>query len=69
MNMILLKDLSSDRLDAVIMTQTTTADEIQKIIDEVKGNKIDWEVDDVYDVLPGDCQIYTADFSSETIYW
>ena len=68
MNMILLKDLSSDRVDAVIMTQTTTADEIQRIIDEVKADKPEWEVDDVYDVLPGDCQIYTADFE-ETVYW
>lgn len=53
MNVIVLKDVSLDMVDAVIVSEQTTKDDVQRIIDKTKSRN-------VYDVekeLPNDCQI------------
>lgn len=53
MNVIILKDMSLDMVDAVIVSEQTTREDIQKIIDKTRSRN-------VYDVekeLPNDCQI------------
>lgn len=53
MNVIVLKDMSLDMVDAVIVSEQTTREDIQKIIDKTKSRN-------VYDIereLPDDCKI------------
>lgn len=58
---IMLKDVETLDTDAVIITKTTTADEIQDIIDTVKTElEGEWQFDDIADRLPDDCEIHTV---------
>jgi len=68
-NIILLKSLSNDDVNVIIISETTSGDDIQKIIDEVKAENEEWQCDDVLDRLPDDCKAYTTWGCTETIYW
>lgn len=60
-----LRDSSSSNVDAVILTHTTSKEDIEDIIEEVKDK---WEEDDDADSLleliekelPDDCEVYAA---------
>lgn len=60
-----LRDSTSSNVDAVILAHTTSKEDIQDIIDEVKDK---WEEDDYPDdlygliekALPDDCEVYAA---------
>jgi len=60
-----LRDSSSSNVDAVILTHTTSKEDIEDIIEEVKGK---WEEDGDADSLleliekelPDDCEVYAA---------
>lgn len=56
MNIILLKDIEDGNVDAIIKTKTTTAEEIQNIIDKVKSEVEDWTDEDIFNALPEDCK-------------
>ena len=53
MNIIVLKDMSLDMVDAVIVSEKTTKDDVQRIIDKTKSRN----VYDIENLLPNDCQI------------
>lgn len=56
----LLKDLTEDCVDAVIVSQTTTSKEIEDCIQHAKEIKdMDWQFEDLLEALPSDCEITT----------
>lgn len=56
---ILLKDLSENEVDAVIITEKTNAGEIEKIISNVKNEYPgEWTDEDIMEALPSDCEFY-----------
>lgn len=60
-----LRDSSSNDVDAIILTHTTSKEDIEDIVEEVKDK---WEEDDDADslleliekALPDDCEVYAA---------
>lgn len=56
---ILLKDLSENEVDAIILTKETTSEKVEEIISEIK-NKYpgEWTDEDIIDALPSDCEFY-----------
>jgi len=55
---ILLQDKDDDyKVDAVIITESTTDGEVRRIIGEVKNNS-DWDIMDIINKLPNDCKVY-----------
>lgn len=55
---ILLQDEDDDyKVDAVIITESTTDGEVRRIIGEVKNNS-DWDIMDIINKLPSDCKVY-----------
>ena len=68
-NIILLKSLSDDDVNAIIISETTSGDDIQKIIDEVKAENEEWQCDDILNRLPCDCKVYVTWGCTETVYW
>ena len=68
MAVFLLKDLADDSVDAVILSVTSSQEEIENAIREVK--QIDgytWE--DIYDALPSDCTVYDKWSNLKQIYY
>lgn len=59
MNIILLRDMVEDTVDAVIITETSTKEEVQIAIEKVKSDS-DWQFEDIVNNLPEDCSIYTV---------
>ena len=58
---MILKDLVSDDMDAIVTSETTTREEIQIIIDTVKSELEDeWQTEDIIERLPKDCKVYTT---------
>lgn len=56
---ILLKDLSKNEVDAVILTKETTPEKVEEIISEVKNKyPSEWTDEDIMDALPSDCEFY-----------
>jgi hypothetical protein len=68
-NIILLKSLSDNDVNAIIISETTSGDDIQKIIDEVKSENEEWQCDDILNRLPDDCEVYVTWGCTETVYW
>lgn len=70
-NIILLKDIEDNTTDAIITTETTTAKEIQEIIDNVKSEVEDWSCEDIFNALPEDCNVQTLFFNEykDNIVW
>lgn len=70
---ILLKDRESKTDDVIFITETTTAKQIQDIIDDSRvtiGDTDNFNWEDVESRLPSDVKCYTdwkCEF--ETIYW
>lgn len=70
---VILRDTESRGTDAIFVTETTTAKQIQNIIDDTKiqvGNTYNYLWEEVVGKLPSDVKVYT-DWQSEfeTIYW
>lgn len=70
----ILRDSISLNVDAIIITETTEADELQNIIDEVKEKwNEDGCQDDLFDMvedaLPEDCEVHTAWASEFNALW
>lgn len=64
----LLKDLSNNDVDAVIIAETSTKEEIEEVIDKVK--EIDcytWE--DLIEALPNDCEVYDRWSDLKSLYY
>ena len=69
MNVILLKDLSEDCVDAVIIAETSTTKDIDLAIKEMKENTLYPEWDDYVNCLPSDCVLYDRWGSLEEVYY
>lgn len=69
MNVILLKDLGENCADAVIITETSTANDIDLAIKEMKENTLYPEWDDYVNCLPIDCVVYDRWGSLEEVYY
>ena len=69
MNVILLKDLGEDCVDAVIITETSLTSEVQLAIEEMKENTVYPEWDDYVNCLPSDCVVYDRWGSLDTVYY
>ena len=65
---VVLKDMCEDRADAIILYETSTVEEIQRCIDEMKKNIPDYQWEDLVDCLPEDCVIYEI-FGTEKVYY
>ena len=68
---IFLKDVQTAETDAVIVTETSTGEDVIRAIDRVKfGNSTGWTLDDIWEALPKDCKVYSR-FDSEvgTVYY
>jgi len=60
-NIILLKDLSEDKVDAVIIAKKSTAQDVEKAILKAKEEKeYDWQFEDLLESMPNDCKVYTT---------
>lgn len=56
----ILNDLETGETDAVIVSETSSSEEIQTCINNAKAEKeYEWQFDDLVNSLPGDCVIYT----------
>lgn len=68
---ILLTDLEENTADAVIVTETTTAEQINDIINKVKFDlESEWQFDDIVNNLPKDCKVYSRwSGNIETVYY
>ena len=56
----ILNDLETGETDAVIVSETSSSEEIQTCINNAKAEKEDdWQFEDLVDSLPEDCHIYT----------
>ena len=64
----LLKDLSEDSVDAVIIAETSTEEEIESAICKAK-EKDDYQWEDLVEALPDDCQIYDKWADLKNIYY
>lgn len=62
MNIVLLKDLEENNVDAVIVAETSTTEEIKSSIKKMRidfwAKDEDWEWDDLLECLPKDCTVY-----------
>lgn len=56
--MFFLKDVVEDTVDGVIISNTSTKEDIQIAIDSVRSNE-NWNWEDIEEALPEDCKIYT----------
>lgn len=56
--MFLLKDVVEDSVDGIIISSTSTKEDIQIAIDSVRSNE-NWNLEDIEEALPEDCKIYT----------
>lgn len=56
--MFFLKDVVEDSVDGVIISGTSTKEDVQIAIDSVRS-KEDWTFEDIEEALPDDCRVYT----------
>jgi hypothetical protein len=54
----LLKDLTEDCVDAVIVSTTSTAQDIENALRKMREQNEYYEWDDLLDCLPDDCVVY-----------
>lgn len=62
---LVLRDSSSNDVDAIILTHTTSKEDVEDIIEEVKDKvEEDDDADSLLDLvekaLPDDCEVYAA---------
>lgn len=69
MNVILLKDLSEDCVDAVIIAKTSTAKDIEQNLKKMRAEIEFPEWDDYVDCLPSDCVLYDRWGNLEEVYY
>lgn len=70
MKVILLKDIDDGTVDAVIVTNVTSAKEIEERIQRVKEEKEgDYQWEDIVSCLPSDCVMYDRWSSLEVAYY
>ena len=69
MKVILLKDLAEDCVDAVIITETSTANDIELCLKRMRNNIEFPEWDDYVNCLPSDCVLYDKWGSLEEVYY
>lgn len=75
MKITVLNDLAENEADAIITSETTTSEEIQKVVDAVKQEW--WDSNESFDLieciainLPADCTMYTRwGKEFDTIYY
>lgn len=62
-----LKDLCEDCIDAIIIAETSTKEDIEKAIE--KSKQVDeYQWDDLVEALPDDCTIYDK-WSNDIVYY
>ena len=66
---VVLRDLCEDTVDAVILYETSTVEEIQNCIDNMKESTPDYTWDDLVDCLPADCVVYQTCCGTEKVYY
>lgn len=70
MNIIFMKELYTNKIDGIIITKTTTKDEVQRIINKVKADMPDdYTFDDIKEQLPSDCKVYCQWEDIEEVYY
>lgn len=62
-----LKDMCDNTVDAVIMAETSTKEDIEKAIAKAKEQD-DFQWDDLVNALPNDCSIYDR-WSHSIVYY
>lgn len=68
-NYFFLKALSTDDVDAIIISETSTADDITAAINQVKNDIPDYQWPDIVNGLPDDCEIISKWDNVENIYY
>ena len=69
MNIVLLKDLAEDCVDAVIVTETSTAKDIELCLKRMRRDIEFPEWDDYVNCLPSDCVVYDKWGNLEEVYY
>ena len=69
MNVILLKDLSEDCVDAVIIAKTSTAKDIEQNLKKMREEIEFPEWDDYVNCMPSDCVVYHRWGNIEEVYY
>lgn len=69
MNIVLLKDLSEGCVDAVIVTETSTAKDIERCLKRMRRDIEFPEWDDYVNCLPSDCVVYHKWGNLEEVYY
>lgn len=68
MKIILLKDLSENCVDGVIVADVSTTEDIEKAISKAKENP-DYAWEDLCEVLPDDCTLYDRWNDLKIVYY
>lgn len=68
MKMFLLKDLSEDCVDGVIIAKVSTKEDIENAISHAKENPF-YEWEDLLNALPNDCILYDKWNDLEAVYY
>lgn len=68
-NYFFLKALSTDDVDAIIISETSTSDDITAAINKVKNDIPDYQWPDIVNGLPDDCEIISKWDNVENIYY
>ena len=67
MTVYFLKDIAEDCVDAVIIAETSTKNEIEDaILDAKQNDEYQWQ--DIVDALPDDCTIHDK-WSCDTVWY
>ena len=68
---VFLKDIETAEVDVTIVTETSTGEDIIRVVDKVKFNHPhDWTLDDIIEALPKDCKAYSRfDTGVGTVYY
>lgn len=70
MKVVWLKDTEEGTVDAVIVSNVTSAKEIEKCIQKTKNEKAgDWQWEDIIECLPLDCIVYDRWNNAEAVYY
>lgn len=68
MKIFLLQDLCEDCVDAVIVANVSTKEDIENAINKAKENP-DYQWDDLLEALPNDCVLYDKWNGVEVVYY
>lgn len=68
MNLITIEDCNDGEIYGIVLSQTSTEDDIQEIIYEIKNEINDYSTGDLINRLPYDCAYYSLNKDTRSAY-